>query len=158
MKIITDPDEVRKTYHWLKKASKQAKKSDCKKSKRGAVLIKDDKIIGTGHNKITIDKLCNPCMRESIKDNSRVELCSAIHAEQMALIDASKKRNSIENSVMYHIKVKDEQMTISGNLSCTVCSRIILEANIQTVFWQKQGYILYSPEEFNQLSFDYFVK
>lgn len=156
MKIITDPDEIKKTYNWLKLAAKEAEKSDCKKSKRGAIIVKDDKIIAAGHNKVTIEDLCNPCIRESIKNNSRVELCSAIHAEQMALINALKRGYSIKDSIMYHIKVKDGKMAPSGKLSCTVCSRIILEANIEIVFWQKQGYILYSPEEFNRLSFDYF--
>lgn len=158
MRYITDEEEISAVVNYLKLAAEEAKKSTCKKSQRGAIIVKEKEILGRGYNQVTIEELCNPCVRENIKDNRRVELCSAIHAEQMAMIDAIKSGKPLAGSRMYHIKVKDGEMRPSGKPSCTVCSRMIHEAGIEFVLWHKEGYGIYSPEEFNRLSFDYFLK
>ncbi len=158
MEYIKAHEEVEKTKYFMEKAAEEARKSTCKKSQRGAVIVRDSKIIGLGHNKPLLEEFCNPCIREDIKDNSRVELCSAIHAEQMAILDAIKKGNLLGGSRMYHVKVKNGEMRPSGKPSCTVCSRIIDFAGIEFVLWHKEGYALYSPAEFNMLSFYYFKK
>ncbi|MFH0752897.1 MAG: hypothetical protein V1914_04880 [archaeon] len=163
MRLITDYKEIDETRQYMKFAAIEAGKSKCKKSQRGVVIGKAKKevrtvtiedIIGTGYNKPLIEELCDPCIRENIKDNSRVELCPAIHAEQMAIIKAVRPLTGL---TMYHIKVKDGTMRTSGKPSCTVCSRIILESGIsEFVLWHEEGYVAYDSEEFNKLSFDYF--
>lgn len=151
-------DEVGEAERYMNIAVEYAKKSNCKKSQRGAIIVKDGEIIGTGYNKITIEKLCDPCIRENIKDNSRVELCSALHAEQAAILDALKKDKILEGSRMYHIKVKDGLMKTSEDVSCTVCSRIILESGIsEFVLLHKSGFVVYNARELNELSFKYFL-
>lgn len=152
MHLITDSDEIAIAYLLLKEAGSQAKQSKCKKSQRGVVIVKNNKVIAAGYNKPTIEELC--CLRDAITDNSRAELCTAVHAEQMALL------KSIENpagGTMYHIKLKNGCMVQSGRPSCTVCSRMILEADVNVVLWQKECYVMYSPEEFNKLCFEYFL-
>lgn len=152
-------NEINEIEKYMSIAAEEAKKSTCKKSQRGVVIVKDGKIIGRGYNKPTIEKLCNPCIREDIKDNSRVELCSAIHAEQMAILDALKKCHSLKGSRLYHVKVKNGEPKPSHAPSCTACSRLILEAEIsEIVLWLKDGYVIYNAKEFNELSFRYFVK
>ncbi len=157
MKHITDEKEIEEIKKYMNLAAEEAKKSTCKKSQRGAIIVKDNQIIGRGYNKVTLEKLCNPCIRENIRDNSRVELCSAIHAEQMAIIDAVNNGKSLDGSKMYHIKVKNGKMKPSGKPSCTVCSRMLYEAGIKFVLWHENGYAIYSPEELNELSFKYFL-
>lgn len=156
MYYLTDKEEIEKTKKYMELAAKEAKKSTCKKSQRGVVIIRGGVILSKGHNKVTLSELCNPCIRENIKDNSRVELCSAIHAEQMALLNV--KNRLLKDAKMYHIEVKDGKMKPSGNPSCTVCSRMIYEAEIEFVLWHEKGYAVYGPEEFNKISFDYFLK
>lgn len=134
------------------------KKDICPKSQRGVVIVRQNEIIGRGYNKITIPKYCNPCIRRHITDNSRTELCSAIHAEEMAILDALKKGNSLEDTILFHTKVKDKKQAYSKQPSCTNCSREIYIAGIsEVVLWLKDGYALYSAEEFNELSFRPFV-
>ena len=140
----------------MDEAAEEAMKSTCKKSKRGAIIVKDGKILGRGYNKVTLDEVCNPCIRERINDNSRAELCSAVHAEQMAILEALGKGESLRGSRMYHIKVANGEKKPSGEPSCTVCSRIIYELGIEFVLWHKEGYAVYTPEELNRLSFKYF--
>jgi len=158
MRYLID-NAAKEAEEYMKIAAKYAKNSTCRKSQRGAIIVKDGKIVGKGYNKVTIEELCDPCIREEIKDNSRVELCSAIHAEQMAIIDAVNKGESLDGSRMYHIKVKNGEMRKSGKPSCTICSREILESGIaEFVLWHKEGYTLYDSKELNELSFKYFLE
>jgi len=152
-------DKAKEAEEYMKIAAKYAKNSTCRKSQRGAIIVKDGEIVGKGYNKVTIEELCDPCIREEIKDNSRVELCSAIHAEQMAIIDAVNKGESLDGSRMYHIKVKDGEMRKSGKPSCTICSREILESGIaEFVLWHEEGHVAYDSKELNELSFKYFLE
>lgn len=98
------------------------------------------------------------CMRSKIHDNGQVERCAAIHAEQMAILKALACRESLEGLTLYHIKVKDREMVPSGHPSCTVCSRIVCYVGVKVVLWHQEGYALYGPEEFNDLSFKYFLE
>ena len=60
---------------------------------------------------------------------------------------------------MYHIKVRGGEIRPSEDVSCTVCSRLVLEVGIgEFVLLHKKGLALYSAEEFNRKSFEYFVK
>jgi len=155
MKILTS-NESKEAEEYMKIAAQEAVKSTCRKSQRGAIIVKNNEIIGKGFNKVTIESLCQPCIREDIHDNSKVELCSAVHAEQLAIIGAVNNQMSLNGSRMYHIKVKNGELKTSGNPSCTVCSREILESGIaEFVLWRNEGYCVYSAEELNDLSFRY---
>jgi deoxycytidylate deaminase len=158
MRFLTEKEKEEMEKYVLE-AAKEAKKSTCRKSQRGAVIVKNAKTIGRGHNKVTIDDFCNPCIREDIKDNSRVELCSAIHAEQMAILDALRRNEDLKGSRLIHVKVKDGKIRPTKDVSCTVCSRIIIESGIsEIVLVEEGGFALYSPEEFNKKSFEHFIK
>jgi len=158
MRYLTEEESEQAKKHILA-AAEEAKKSTCKKSQRGAVIVKNGEIIGRGFNKVTIEEFCDPCIREDIKDNSRVELCPASHAEQVAIIDALRRGKNLEGSRIFHIKVKDGRIMPSEDVSCTVCSRLVLEAGIgEFVLLDKNGLALYSAEEFNRKSFEYFIK
>jgi len=158
MRLIKDKKELKETEYYMRLAAEEAKKSTCKKSRRGAIIVKNGKVIGKGYNKVTFEKPCNPCIREKIHDNSRVEMCSAIHAEQMAIIDATNRGKTLKGAIMYHVKIKNDKIVPVGDLSCTVCSRILREAGVEFVLLYKNGYVLYKPNELNKLSFDYFLK
>ncbi len=152
----SEAEEARK---FIREAALEAEKSTCRKSKRGVVIVKEGRIIGRGYNKVTIEGLCDPCIRRDILDHSRVELCSAVHAEQVAILDALNEGNNLKGSRMYHIRVKNKEIKTSGEPSCTVCSRIVLESGIKEfVLMQQKGFALYDSKEFNELSFNYFLK
>lgn len=142
---------------FLEQAAREARKSGCRKSQRGAVIADEvGNIVGRGYNMPTICGKC--CMRQDIRDNGQAERCAAIHAEQMAVLDAFSRRESLRGLTLYHIKVQDGQMIPSGHPSCTVCSRIIAFTGVKVVLWHREGYALYQPEEFNDLSFKYFLE
>lgn len=157
MRIVEDPEELEKVRRYMGLAAKVALNSSCKKSQRGAVIIKDGVKVGEGYNKPTIPTRC--CLRVHIHDNSKTELCSAVHAEQLAIITTPS--HLMHGATMYHAKVKGGVEVPAGPPSCTQCSKLVLESGIaEFVLWQKfpEGprYVIYNIEEFNRLSFDYF--
>ena len=157
MRYIEKPTELKEANYFLELAAQQAKKSTCKKSKRGAIIVKNGKILGMGYNNLIDREDCDPCLREDINDNSKAELCYAVHAEQDAIFNALEKHNDLKGSRIYHIKVKDGKMEPSEDISCTVCSRIVLRTGIsEFVLLQKKGIAVYDSKEFNKLSFEYF--
>jgi len=156
--IIKNPEEISEIERWVQEAEKEARKSKCLKSQVGVVIVKDGNIISKGYNKIVVtdgllvDKegYCNPCIREDIHNNSLVERCYAIHAEQMALINA---KCDLEGSTMYHAKIKNGKRVPIEVPTCTVCNRMLKEAGVYFICLQKEGYVKYSPEEIVNISF-----
>ncbi|MDD5418106.1 MAG: hypothetical protein PHW96_04455 [Candidatus Nanoarchaeia archaeon] len=160
MKILSG-EEKEKADYFIKEAVNFALCEDnvpkCKKSLRGVVIVKDDKIIGEGWNKPTLEELtCEPiCAREKVHSNADYENCSAIHAEQMAILDVMNK-GDLKGAVLYHIKVKDKKPFSSGSPSCTRCSVLIAESGIEyVVLLGALGYQMYTAKEFNELSHIY---
>jgi len=151
-------DEIPEIEFYMKLCAEEAINSKCKKSQRGVMIVKDDEAIGKGYNEPTIPELC--CLRDNIKDNSRVELCTGLHAEENAILNALKTGISLAGARMYHERVKDGKVTTVGDIpSCTVCSRLVLKSGIsEFVLRHKRGYAIFGAEEFNRMSFDYFLK
>ena len=146
MRPIIDPQELEQTLKYMDIAAHVARQSRCLKSQRGVVIVKNDKIISTGYNKPQKQKY-GCCLRETIKDNSRVELCNAVHAEDMAIGYADNSKSQLRGARMYHIKVKNGKPMPSGKPSCTMCSKMIQEMGLEFVLWHEHGYVLYEPEE-----------
>ncbi len=155
MRYITDPEELEQTKHYMKIAAEVARNSKCKKSQRGVIIVKDNEIISKGYNKPMKDDCC---LRERIKDNSHVELCNAVHAEDMAIGYSDNSKEQLKGARMYHIKLKNGEMMPSGKPSCTMCSKLVQLMGLEFVLWHEEGYTIYQPEEFNEMSFDYFLK
>lgn len=152
-------EEKEEAMKFILEAAEEAKKSTCKKSHRGVVIVKNGEIIGRGRNNTTIEKYCNPCIRENIRDKGNVELCAAYHAEQDAIIDALEKGRKLNGSRMYHVKVKNGEIKTSGEPSCTVCSRLVVRSKIgEFVLLHDKGVAVYDSKEFNEKSFEYFFK
>ena len=151
--------ELEEGMAFINEAVKVAHNSPCTKSHRGCVLVKNGKIIATGYSGAPHDKICRPCIREDIVDNSKTELCYAIHAEQRAILNALKDNQDLSGSRLYHIKVKNGVVLPTDDISCTLCSRFILETGIaEMALLHHDGLTVYDAEEYNNLSFAYFLK
>ncbi len=158
MRLLEGAEEE-EAREYIRLAADKAKASGCSKSPRGAVIVKDGAVIGSGTNSPPLDEKCLCCLRESIHNNSRAELCRSVHAEQNAMLDALKKGFSLDGSTLYHAKFKGGEVRPSDDISCTVCSRLIMQSGIsQVVLLQTAGIFAYSAREFNDLSFSYFNK
>lgn len=126
---------------YFEKCFQLAEKSPCKKMKFGSVIILDKKIIGQGYNHPVhkcVEYLCNPCIRESedISSGTRVELCSAVHAEQDAIFDARLGINDLSSSRLYiagFYADGEKFIKQEKGFYCSFCSRIIARVGINDI-------------------------
>ena len=111
---------------YMELAVNLAKRSHCVKAQVGAVLTKDTRIVSLGYNgppagthNCDIEWPQEGCPRDSKGS------CSlALHAEQNAILYASKNNVTIEGSTLY--------VTLSP---CISCARVIYTTGIKTVYY-----------------------
>jgi len=137
---------VSKTEYYLSIAEKVAERSTCLRRKYGAVIVKNDEIIATGYNGAPRgDKNCcetGECPREKlgVPKGERYELCVAVHAEQNAIISAS--RQEMLDSTIY-IAGKEVNDNYADPKPCLICRRLIKNAGIKNIVGrQKDGSIV----------------
>jgi len=110
-----------------------AKRSTCLRRSVGAIVVKDKRVLSTGYNGAPMNVAhCREtgCIREKMKvpSGERHELCRGIHAEQNAIIQAAYHGVSIKDAALY-----------CTNLPCSICAKMIINAGIQTIYYQS-GY------------------
>lgn len=111
---------------YMELAQKLAQRSHCVKMHVGAVLTKDTRIVSLGYNgppagthNCDVEWPEEGCPRDSKGS------CSlALHAEQNAILYASKNNVSVEGSTLY--------ITLSP---CIACARIIFTTGIRKVIY-----------------------
>lgn len=119
-----------------------AKWSSCYKKDRniGAIIVKNKRILTTGYNGapsgIQSCKEKGECLRQknNIPSGTQHELCFAIHAEQNAIIQAAKLGVSIDGATLY-----------CTHQPCVICSKMIVNAGISRVVYEKPY-----PDDFSQ--------
>ena len=107
-------------------------RSTCIRRQVGAVIVKDNQIISTGYNgapsgleHCTDVGICER-NRLNIPSGQRQELCRAIHAEQNAIVFASKRGVSIEGATIY--------VTVAP---CVTCTKMLINAGIKRLVYKE---------------------
>lgn len=147
---------------WFHEAASMAAQALCKRDNCGAVIVKDDEIIGSGYAAPPQDDSKNAkCQFEypeiTLKPKSDRTCC--VHAEWRAIFDALKKNpEKIAGSTLYFTRVDDNgKRLFSGDPYCTVCSRLALDAGISFfALWYEEGIRVYDASEYNNLSYRFF--
>ncbi|MFA5746194.1 MAG: AAA family ATPase [archaeon] len=104
----------------------------------GAVIVKDNVIKSTGYvgaprgTKDCFEK--GYCLRRKLEIPSghRFELCTSVHAEQNAIINAARDGVSIVGGTMYIVGKRTYQGIVSptNSLPCFICKKMIINAGI----------------------------
>lgn len=146
VKDIEEAGETKKTIrpskdeYYLKIAEVVSMRSTCLRRKYGVVIVKNDEIIATGYNGSArmATNCCDAgyCKRERSGECSHndgnYQHCPAVHAEQNAMISAS--RSEMIGSVMYIYGYDmHDQKEIYNAEPCPVCKRMIANAGIKLV-------------------------
>lgn len=127
-----------KTNYYLDIAETVLERGTCLRRNYGAIIVKNDQIISTGYvgaprgRKNCID--LGYCMREklSIPRGERYEMCRSVHAEQNAIISAS--REEMICSTLYLAGKEAATGEYIQNASpCSLCRRFIINAGIASV-------------------------
>ncbi len=115
---------------FMKLAKEVSTWSTCVRREVGSVIVRDKRIIATGYNGAPSGVLsCEEkgyCIRDrlSIASGTRQEICYATHAEQNALVQASKLGISVDGATIY-----------VTHQPCIICAKLIINAGIKRVVY-----------------------
>lgn len=114
-------------------ASDLAKRSHCVKAQVGAVLTKDTRIISIGYNgpPAGTHNCDEKWPEEGCPRDSKNSCSLALHAEENAILYATKNGSTLEGATLY--------LTLSP---CISCARLIFSSGIKQV-WYKHSYADY---------------
>ena len=143
-----------KINNYLDIAETVLSRGTCLRRLFGAIIVKNDQIISTGYVGAPRGRAnCTDlgyCTREKLQipRGQRYELCRSVHAEQNAIIHAS--RADMIGSTMYLVgkEVSTGEYVKNAN-SCAMCKRAIINAGIDTVIVRddKENYRVISVSE-----------
>ena len=128
-----------KINYYLDIAEVVSQRSTCLRRHYGAVIVKNDEVIATGYTGAPRGrKNCSDlgfCMREKLKvpRGERYELCRSVHAEQNAIISASREELIGSNIYLVGIETRDGSYVANAN-SCAMCKRVIINAGVEKVY------------------------
>lgn len=131
-------ERIDKTNYYLDIAESVLERSTCLRKAYGAIIVKNDEIIATGFNGAPRGRknCCDLgyCLREklNIPRGERYEMCRSVHAEQNAIISASRK--DLIDSTLYLVgKEMSTGKYVSDSNPCSMCKRMIINAGIKSI-------------------------
>lgn len=130
-------ERISKHEYYLGIAAAVSRRSTCLRRQYGAVIVKNDEIVATGYNGAPRgeDNCCDigACWRErnNIPHGEQYEKCVAVHAEQNAIISAS--RRDMLGGTIYLAGFENGE-PIDNATPCLICSRLIKNAGIAHVY------------------------
>ena len=148
-------ERVDKINYYLDIAQTVIERSTCLRRCFGAAIVKDDMIISTGYNGAPRGRVncCDMgyCVREklNIPRGERYELCRSVHAEQNAIISAS--RLDLIGSTLYLVGINHSDGSyVEKSMPCSFCKRMIINAGIDKVIIRdtKSEYRVIDVQEF----------
>lgn len=125
---------MNKDEYYLEIAKAVSMKSKCLKKRYGAVIVNEDVVVATGYNGCCRgEPECVVCTKVSgNKDEAEYKFCPAVHAEQNAIISASRKDMLGSTLYLYGWDVELEKAAESVR-PCEICLRLIKNAGISRV-------------------------
>ena len=151
-----DKERTDKINYYLDIAETVIERGTCIRRNYGAIIVKNDEIISTGYvgaprgRKNCCD--IKTCIREKLKvpRGERYELCRSVHAEQNAIISASRK--DMIDATMYLVgKNYTDGSYVEKSNPCSLCKRMIINAGIKDI------YIRDSKEEYRHINVQEFI-
>lgn len=132
-------NRMSKIEHYLAIALVVSKRSTCLKRRYGAVIVNNDEIVSTGYNgNPRGDENCcdrGNCKRMDLPSNSGdYDDCFSVHAEQNAMISASRKEMIGSTIYLAGEKYVDGAwVEIEDAEPCPICFRMIKNSGIDRI-------------------------
>jgi dCMP deaminase len=132
---------ITKDEYYLNIAKEVARRSTCLRRHYGAVIVNNDQIVSTGYAGAPRGTAnCSEigtCLRIQLhaRRGEHYEWCRAVHAEQNAIIHAS--RFDMIGATLFLVGVSPATShVIKGAEPCKICKRMIINAGIEKVVTQ----------------------
>mgnify|MGYP000176885912 CR=1 FL=1 len=132
-------ERIDKNNYYLDIAEAVLERSTCLRRKYGAVIVNNDEIISTGYNGSPRGCTnCNEkgsCIREelNVPRGTKYELCSSVHAEQNALLSASRKDTIAADIYLVGKNSRDDSL-INNSEPCSLCKKLLINSGIKNVY------------------------
>ena len=145
---------IDKTNYYLDMAEVALERGTCLRRNFGAVIVKNDEIISTGYTGAPRGRknCCDLgyCLREklNVARGERYELCRSVHAEQNAIISAS--RDKMIDADLYLVgKDYKTGAYVEKASPCMLCKRFIINAGIKRVIARenKTEFTIYNVDD-----------
>ena len=145
-------NRMSKNEYYLAIALAVSKRSTCLKRRYGAVIVNNDEIVSTGYNGNPRgeENCCDrgDCKRMNLPSNSgNYNDCFSVHAEQNAMISAS--RNEMLGSTIYLAGEKYDDgdwVEIDDAEPCPICLRMVKNSGIDKVVSKKGIFKLHDSD------------
>ena len=125
--------------YYIEIAKAVSQRATCAKKHYGAVIVKNGTILSTGYNGTPRgEEHCNGCIKASGNGDIQEYLsCPAVHAEQNAIISAS--RNDMLGADLYlaGFDVKTGKALECEAWPCEICLRLIKNTGIKRIINNK---------------------
>ena len=148
-------ERIDKINYYLDIAESVVERGKCIRRNFGAIIVKNDEIISTGYvgaprgRKNCCD--LGYCTREklNIPRGERYELCRSVHAEQNAIISASR-RDTIDSTLYLVGKNYKDHSYVENANPCALCKRMIINSGIKEVIIRdtKKKYRIIKVQEY----------
>ena len=149
-------ERIDKINYYLDIAKAVAGRSTCLRKKSGAVVVNNDEIISTGYsgaprgreNCIDLGYCCKKKIFPDVR-HAGYDACRSVHAEQNAIISASR-RDTIDSTLyLVGINYKDHTYVENAN-PCALCKRMIINSGIKEVIIRdtKKKYRIIKVQEY----------
>ena len=148
-------ERIDKINYYLDIAETVVERGTCLRRNFGAIIVKNDEIISTGYvgaprgRKNCCD--LGYCTREklNIPRGERYELCRSVHAEQNAIISASR-RDTIDSTLYLVGKNYKDHSYVENANPCALCKRMIINSGIKEVIIRdtKKKYRIIKVQEY----------
>lgn len=130
---------IDKINYYLNIAKAVADRSTCLRKKSGAVIVNKDEIISTGYsgaprgreNCIDLGYCCKKKYFPDVR-HAGYDACRSVHAEQNALISASRK--NMLGATLYLVQYRTDTGNYEENAGCCqMCRKMIINSGIEQV-------------------------
>ncbi len=136
---------VDKIEYYLLIAETVAKRGTCLRKNYGCIIVKNDEIISTGYTGAPRGRTncidIGFCTKKRILPDMRhggYDACRSVHAEQNAIISASRK--DMIDSTLYLAGIRQDTGEYEENAdSCQICKKMIINAGIKQVIVREKG-------------------
>lgn len=138
-------NRIDKINYYLNIAETVAERSTCLRKHVGCVIVNNDEIISTGYNGAPRGRIncidLGYCSKKKFFPELRhagYDACRSVHAEQNALISASRK--DMLGATLYLVLYNSEtnEYEIGAN-SCQMCRKLIINAGIKKVIIREKN-------------------
>lgn len=128
-----------KINYYLDLAEMVSQRGTCLRRRYGAVIVKNDEVVATGYvgaprGRVNCTDL-GRCIRSElhVPRGERYELCRSVHAEQNAIISASRNEMIGSDLFLTGMDVATGKYVANANC-CSLCKRMIINAGIAHVY------------------------